>query len=63
MEGKELARTEELVNSGKVMKDDRYSDFLREPLHLHATRALLTNFRTQSTRRVLISMLQYVKDI
>ena len=39
------------------------ADFLREPLHLHATRALLTNFRTQSTRRVLISVLQYVKDI
>ena len=39
------------------------ADFLREPPHLHATRALLTNFRTQSTRRVLISVLQYVKDI
>lgn len=67
MEGKELARTEELVNSGKVMKDDRYTvampDFLRESPHLHATRALLTNFRTQSTRRDLISVLQYVKDI
>ena len=39
------------------------ADFFREPPHLRATRELLTNFRTQSTRRVLISLLQYVKHI
>ena len=39
------------------------ADFCRQPPHLHATRALLTNVRTQSTPRVLISVLQYVKDI
>ena len=39
------------------------ADFFREPPHLNASRALLTNFRTQSTRRVLISVLQNVKDI
>ena len=37
--------------------------FFREPPHLKATWAFLTNFRTQSIRRVLISVLQYVKDI
>ena len=47
----------------KYMDATLLADFLREPLHLHATQALLTNFRTQSTRHVLISVLQYGKDI
>ena len=53
----------ERIGVCEYMEATLLADFCREPPHLHATQALLTNFRTQSTRHVLISVLQYGKDI